>query len=153
MPAKDSIEIRVLSDPCHLCVVRAAISAAADRGGLEEPERDKLVLATDEAMSNVIRHGYGGRTDSPIAVTLSKINENGRAGIQVVIEDESGTVDVSRIRRRSLDEVRPGGLGVNIIYDSIDEVDYAPRPGDVGLRLTLRQFSAANAVSKPKECH
>ncbi|MEX2215911.1 MAG: ATP-binding protein [Phycisphaeraceae bacterium] len=140
MSEKDSVEIHVLSDPCNLCVVRAAVSAAADRFGLDEPARDKVVLAVDEAMTNVIRHGYKQRTDGAIDVTLSRVRDNGRSGIQVVIEDEVGPVDVERIARRSLDEVRPGGLGVNIIYESFDQVEYSPRPDAVGLKLTLRKY-------------
>jgi anti-sigma regulatory factor (Ser/Thr protein kinase) len=54
-----------------------------------------------------------------------------------MIEDEAEQVDPCTIKSRCLDEVRPGGLGVHIIREVMDEVAYECRSGGVGMRLTM----------------
>ena len=141
------IQIRLLSDPNLLCVVRAAVEAAAGKFGLGHEDSDRLELAVDEALTNVIRHGYGGRTDQSICVTLAPVRHEGAAGVEVVIEDESGKVDLDRIRGREFDEVKPGGLGVSIIREACDVCDYQQRSDGRGLRLMLRKFARSGAAS------
>jgi len=138
------IQIRIESDPNHLCVVRSAVETAAGRFGLPSTDCDKLVLAVDEAMTNIIRHGYGGRTDQPIVVTLSPAARNGRAGVQVVIDDETGITDLTRIQARRTAQLQPGGLGISIIQQAVEESDYQTRADGKGIRLTLRKFAAAD---------
>ena len=54
----------------------------------------------------------------------------------IVIEDEARQIDPAFIKGRELDDVRPGGLGVHIIREVMDVVEYESRDG-VGMRLTL----------------
>ena len=91
----------------------------------------------DEALCNIIRHGYEKRRDGPIWLSLwPSADGNGSAGITVVIEDEARQVDPCCIKGRDLEEIRPGGLGVHIIKEVMDEVRYEKRD-KVGMRLTL----------------
>jgi hypothetical protein len=57
-------------------------------------------------------------------------------GLRIVIEDLGRQTDPGAIKGRDLDDVRPGGLGVHIIREVMDEVVYEKRPGG-GMRLTL----------------
>src|SRR4051812_20580693 len=107
MPIEPHIEIRLLSQPRYLSVARAAVEAAAVKMGLPH-EASRITLAVDEALTNVIRHGYGGREDRPIWVKLAPLTVGGRAGMEVLIEDESAPIDLKRIEGRPLDEIRPG---------------------------------------------
>jgi anti-sigma regulatory factor (Ser/Thr protein kinase) len=138
------IEIRIDSDPQFLCVVRSAVEKAAATFGLPQSDCDRLVLAVDEALTNIIRHGYGGRSDQPIWITLSPVHNNGAPGVEVVIDDETRDVDLQSIKARSLDQVRPGGLGVSIIQQSVDECAYQCRADSQGIRLTLRKFASSS---------
>ena len=142
MPDHAPIQIRVDSDPVHLCVVRSAVETAAENFGLPEGDCDKLVLAVDEAMTNIIRHGYHGKSDQPIWVTLSPVNQNGRVGIEVVIDDETEHVDPAAIKPKPRDPTKPGGLGVAIIQQSVDQCAYQCRSEGKGIRLTLRKFAS-----------
>ena len=57
---------------------------------------------------------------------------------RILIEDEAEQVDPEEIQPRSLDEIRPGGLGVHIIREVMDEARFERRPGsDVGMRLEM----------------
>lgn len=142
MHSPGPIQVRIDSDPVHLCVVRSAVETAAHRFGLSSVDCDRLVLAVDEAMTNIIRHGYGGRTDQPIWVTLSPAQQDGRAGIEVTIEDETQGVDLSSIKPRAKDLTEPGGLGVSIIRQAVDSCEYQRRTDANGVCLTLRKYAS-----------
>jgi len=130
------VDIRILSQPRYLCVVRAAVNAAIERYGFDEAACAQFMLAVDEAVTNVIRHGYDGAEDRPIWVRLRPVDADGRDGFTIVIEDEARHVEPEIIRGRDLADVRPGGLGVHIIRQVMDGVEYTKRP-EGGMRLTM----------------
>jgi anti-sigma regulatory factor (Ser/Thr protein kinase) len=145
------IELRIMSEPRWLCVVRAALDTALAKLGVVEAVRGLVTLAVDEAVTNVIRHGYEGRSDKPIWVRFAAMNGASPA-FRIVIDDEGRQVDPDKIRGRDLENVRPGGLGVHIIRQVMDEVAYTARP-EGGMRLTMVKHycRAANDASSNNE--
>lgn len=129
------IELRFRSCPTNLAAVRGCVESLAASAGFGDEWRFRIVLAVDEALANVIRHGYCGRTDGEIHLRAS-IPPGG--GIRLEIEDECPTVDPASIRDRNLEEVRPGGLGWPIIRETFDRHEWRPR-GDVGMYLLLER--------------
>lgn len=147
------IRVQMVSDPTYLSGARDLVSAVARRLGFTEEGCGQIALAVDEALCNVIRHGYERRKDGPIWISLWPLAaENGSGpGIRIVLEDEAKQVDPSVIKSRDLDEVRPGGLGVHIIKQVMDEAVYEKRDG-AGMRLTLvKRRGAAGAEVKAKD--
>jgi len=130
------IDLRLVSHPRYLCVARAAVAAAVEKYGFGQETVGQVMLAVDEAVSNVIRHGYDGAEDQPVWIRVSPTTPQGEAGFTIVVEDEGRQVDPACIRGRELDEVRPGGLGVHIIRNVMDEANYTRRPNG-GMRLTM----------------
>lgn len=148
LPPPD-ISIQMVSDPTYLSGARDLVSAVARRLGFTEEGCGQIALAVDEALCNIIRHGYDRRKDAPIWINLWPLPAvNGAAaGIRIVLEDEAKQVDPCTIKSRDLDEVRPGGLGVHIIQQVMDEAKYERRER-AGMRLTLvkrRQDSKVEA--------
>ncbi len=91
-------------------------------------EIELIVLAVDEACSNIIQHGYGGDT-GPIAVTLDHSGNELRIGIR----DWAPTiVEPDRLCGRSLDELRPGGLGLHLMHCGVDQLQYRAPPTEGG---------------------
>lgn len=133
------IEIRIDSDPKHLCVVRAAVEQAAMRSGFDEKQAGQIMLAVDEALTNIIRHGYKGACDKPIWIKLRTVAGRDR-GLEIVIEDQAADCDPATFRGRDLDDIRPGGLGTHIIRSTMDSTEYTRRPGGEGIRLTMRRY-------------
>lgn len=129
------VRVEMASDPLYLSGARELVAAVSRRLGFDELTCSQIALAVDEALANVICHGYGRQPDQPIWVSLWPLDGDVPA-IKIVIEDEARQVDVSTIKGRSLDDIRPGGLGVHIIQEVMDEVHYEPREG-TGMRLTL----------------
>ena len=135
------IVIRLSSQPRNFCAVRAAAEAAALAWQVDEDSAGQVKLAVTEALANVTKHGYKGRTDRPICVRLAPEQRHGHPGLVITIEDECEDVDLGAIKSRPLDEIRPGGLGVHIIHQTMDEVEYTINPCGTGVRLRMCKFS------------
>jgi len=138
MTERPHIKVEMLSNPVYLAGVRDLVSVIAQRLGFGEADRAQIALAVDEALCNIIRHGYDRRIDCPIWLHIWPIaTDRGSVhGLRIVIEDEARQVEPHHIRGRDLDDIKPGGLGVHIIKEVMDEAVYEKRDGG-GMRLTL----------------
>jgi anti-sigma regulatory factor (Ser/Thr protein kinase) len=133
------MEVHLPSDPQRLPEVRERVRGWLAQDGWSEKQIGEIVLAVDEALSNVIRHGYGGRCDQQIHLHLGHAPAaNGTSDLEVRIRDHSERVDLSRICGRDLHDVRPGGLGVHLINAMMESVEYSHAPGG-GLLLVMRK--------------
>ena len=141
-PSKNLIELKINADPFYLCVVRKAVQRTAELVGMNEQDTDSLVLAVEEALTNVIQHGYGGACEQRIIIKLRQIVPDRKepAGLEVIIRDFGKQVDPKTISGRDLDNVRPGGLGVHIIRSVMDQIEYTPQPQG-GMRLRMVKYT------------
>lgn len=144
-PATPQIRVEMRSNPLYLSGAREMVSAVARRLGFADDACGQIALAVDEALCNVIRHGYQRDPNRPIWLSLypihdasanPSIGEGPTTALKIVIEDEAVQVDPAVIKSRDLEEVRPGGLGVHIIKTVMDEAVYERRER-AGMRLTM----------------
>lgn len=138
------VRLELTSEPELLSAVRALIGRISQRIGFSERECGQIALALDEALCNVINHGYGRRSDGRIWVSIWRSSDDPR-GIRIVLEDQGKQVDPESIKSRDLDEIRPGGLGVHIIRQTMDHVSYEKRDGG-GMRLTMMKRVGSHAA-------
>ena len=129
------IQMELKSDPRVLSGVRELVAAVCRRLAFEKASADQIALAVDEALANVICHGYARRPGNPIWISIHELQAD-KPSIKIVIEDEAPPVECCQIKGRDLEEIRPGGLGVHIIKEIMDEVIYEKRD-TVGMRLTM----------------
>jgi anti-sigma regulatory factor (Ser/Thr protein kinase) len=134
--ATEQVLVRINSDPAELPQVREEVRRVSVSAGFAEADVARLVLAVDEAIANVIKHGYEGRHDQPVEVQLCCVEEKGCCGVKCVVRDFGKQVPPETICGRCLDDVRPGGLGVHIIRSVMDRVCYAPARGG-GMQLEM----------------
>ncbi len=135
-PDGAAVCIELASNPAYLCSVRSMMGVVCRRIGFGDAATSKVVLAVDEALANVMKHGYERRLDGRIWLRAARETRETGEGIRVVIEDEGRQVDPCDIKSRDLEDIRPGGLGVHIIREIMDDVRYECRDGK-GMRLTL----------------
>lgn len=140
MSTTPSLEIEIRSDPCELLGVRDRVRRWTVANGWSETQVSEIVLAIDEAISNVIEHAYDGSLDHPIQLSMRTVpvEEDPRGGAEIRIRDFGRQVDPECIRSRPLDEVRDGGLGVYLIQSMMSSVEYTPA-NDRGMILLLRK--------------
>jgi anti-sigma regulatory factor (Ser/Thr protein kinase) len=130
------LHLEFYSRPGYLAVIRQMIDALCGRLGFTPAESSQICLAIDEALCNIIRHGYDSSPDGRIYLSVNEWLEEGV--LEFIIEDDAKQVDIDTIRSRDLDDVRPGGLGVHLISEIMDEVTYDHRPHG-GMRMTIRK--------------
>lgn len=108
---------------------------------------DHIILATEEALINIISYGYPGKKKGTIEISC--IPSAPKSGIRIVIKDRGvpfNPVDntskeipsSSNLLEKS--EGFPGGYGIHILIGLMDRVDY--RRLDGGNRLTLIKYFA-----------
>jgi anti-sigma regulatory factor (Ser/Thr protein kinase) len=137
----EPLKITITSNPAHIRVVRTAVETFSGRNGFTQTQAHQIGLAVNEALANVIEHGYQGNTDQTIHVSVEMVGEDRlpERGIRVVIRDFGQQVDPECIKSRDLDDIRPGGLGVHIMRTVMDKVVYRCLP-DGGMELTMLKY-------------
>ena len=121
------------SSPCSLAEVRAEARAFLTECGFDESPAELMVLALDEACTNIIRYAYA-HACKPVRLEMRRLPDR----IRFVLRDYGNSCDPEKIRSRALEDIRPGGLGVHIIRQAFDRVDYAPQRR--GTKLTLEKI-------------
>jgi serine/threonine-protein kinase RsbW len=109
------LKLELRSNPGMLCVVRGAMERLTEEFGFAAAECRSVTRAVDEALTNIMRHAYGGKGDRPIEMVCKYVSNRGGEGFEIVLTDEGSAVDPSKMRGRPLDEIKPGGLGLHFI--------------------------------------
>jgi phosphoserine phosphatase RsbU/P len=120
-------------EPAALGLVRGRLRAFLNASGFCEHESARIVLAIDEACTNIIRHAHRGEV-KPVRMSMERHGES----VEFVLEDRGEPCDPEAIQGRDLGDVRPGGLGVHIIREVFDLVEYTPLEEGTRLRLEKR---------------
>ncbi len=124
------IRLELRSDPRLLGTIRCLVRGWVEASGIVAEVADEVVLAIDEACSNAIRHSYQGRCDETVELTLRSDPEY----LEFEVCDRGVPCRPEHVERRPLkapdsDDVRPGGLGVQLMYEVFDEVRFSPAEG------------------------
>ena len=134
------LKLDLTSDPAELAKVRQVFRAWTAQHGWTEHQIADIVLALDEALSNVIRHAYDGEPNHKIEVRARALDDPVRGkGLEIRVRDFGKQVPLDKIHGRDLSDLRPGGLGVHIIRSVMASVEYFHAKGG-GMRLVMRKY-------------
>jgi anti-sigma regulatory factor (Ser/Thr protein kinase) len=149
-PSELLLELHLESNPEALCVVRATIQRATEVAHFPESDSRAIVRSVDEALANIIRHAYAGRKGLPIELSCSRLGNERDAktprGLEIVLKDSGAAPNPKKMKARPLHQVRPGGLGLHFIKESMDVVEFSRKNGKNLLRLVKYL-----APSKPEQ--
>jgi anti-sigma regulatory factor (Ser/Thr protein kinase) len=115
--------------------MRHALAQALDRLHIAPRERERLVLAVHEACTNVIRHAYRECPGGCIGLCVERV----RGQLRFRLRDRAPPVDPSCVKPRDLAECKPGGLGINIIDETMDRWRLRPLKHRAGNVLCMRR--------------
>jgi anti-sigma regulatory factor (Ser/Thr protein kinase) len=124
--ANDVAELRRLSE---------WIRAYAGEAGLDENLTYHVDLCLDEAVSNVIRHGYENGVRGTVTVSLELLDDRLRAVVADAGREFNPLRQAAPAAPTSLEDVRVGGFGIYLMRSYADRLEYL-RDGDRNI-LTL----------------
>lgn len=122
--ASHRIHIRIPAHPAHLKQIRAMTAKVAAAAGLAEKEAGSVILAVDEACSNIIKHCCKDDPTRSIDMTVTLDKDS----ICLTLVDNGRPFNIEFIKSRDIREIKPGGLGVHIIRQVMDVVEYSHTP-------------------------
>jgi serine/threonine-protein kinase RsbW len=125
--------------------LHAWIAGLASRHGIPGNLQFAMNLCLEEALSNIIQHGYGGQRDGSVTVRFT----TPRAGYFVyVVDDEApyfNPLDAPELPALSPHaEFRIGGQGLRLLRGFADTLEYEPTP--TGNRLRIGFSGTGSAV-------
>jgi serine/threonine-protein kinase RsbW len=136
-----------------LCLVRATIQRATEVVHFPEPESRAIVRSVDEALANVIRHAYKGRPGKSIEVTCRRLYKDREKkvllGLEIELADAGVPVNPKKLQGRPLEEIRPGGLGLHFMKQSMDVVEFRRKNGKNLLRM-VKYLASSQPEQKPE---
>src|SRR5437588_4726414 len=104
----------------NLALMRGCVRDFLNGYPFSEKERLLMVLGADEACTNIIRYAYRLRDDKLIALSMEGL----RKCVRMRLRDYGEQVTPHEMKGRSHGMIKPGGLGLYLIRNAFDEVDY-----------------------------
>lgn len=123
----------------NLTLVREFISSVISEVCSSQDKVDDVVLAVDEAVTNVIKHAYKFSPDGDILIKVKCSNEK----IEIQITDfglpfSPNSIPVPDLKKY-FKEKRVGGLGIFLMKSLMDDVNYKSVPN---------KFNQVNIIKK-----
>ena len=135
----DTAQVRDLND------MREFLEQAVLVLGGSEDDAGDLVLAVNEAVTNVLLHGYNGQP-GPVILCVEVANDD----LRVILTDAAPPFDPTRVPPPDIFlplEDRPlGGLGVHMMRQLTDELVYRALPDGNELAFVKRGALAGAAA-------
>jgi serine/threonine-protein kinase RsbW len=128
--------LTISSDLRLLGLARSFVEAVCRVAGFDEQATHAIVLATDEATNNIMRHAHRGRPDAPIQIQCYFTPE----GIEIHLLDEGAPFDIAAVPHLDPSELRIGGRGVFLMRTLMDEL------------TCQRRESCGNTLRMVKRC-
>lgn len=118
---KERIHLKVVSHPENLEHIRTVVADITSKANLSEKDSSSVILAVDEACSNIIKHSY--KNDYTQEIDLTILVE--KDALRISIIDKGIKFDISSVESRDINAVKPGGLGIYIIKQIMDTLEYS----------------------------
>lgn len=134
-------EISVKSRTENLSLIRDFVSSKTSDAGLAKDEIENVMLAVDEACTNIIKHAYNSFPDGEIVIKLEYNSDK----LLVTIIDHGSTFDPNGIPDPDLQKHyrngRVGGLGMFLMKTLMDDVKYITVPGKYNQVLLSKRIN------------
>lgn len=121
--------LKVKSRTENLSVIRDFVNSAALQMKIPKDIVENIILAVDEACTNIIKHAYNYSSDGDISI---KIKPSTSKFIVSVI-DNGISFEPEKIPKPDLQKYyrqkRVGGLGIYLMKSLMDDVKYISKPG------------------------
>ncbi len=124
------IAITIYSNPIFIPPLLSFLDSFLKTEDIEKEERKKIAIATEEAVTNIIKHSYENKKDKIIIVEI-KFNKD-LLSITLKHKGKSFSLDNNNIKvniNKILKEKKKGGFGLFIIKNFVDELEIGEKEG------------------------
>ena len=136
-----SNKLRVKSKTENLSVVRDFVSENALNAGINLATVENIMLAVDEACTNIIKHAYKSSPEGEIIINI----EYSKNKFTITIIDYGKSFEPDRVPLPDLQkyyrEHKVGGLGIYLMRSLMDDVKYTSVPGKYNQVLLSKNIS------------
>jgi len=141
---RTSPSLHIAAEVKNLSEIRRFVQETASALGLPPAMIPNVILAVDEAVSNVIAHGYQGQ-EGAIEIEVSREGD----ALVIRIRDEAPPFDPTIVPPPDvtlpLEQRIPGGLGIHLIRQIMDEMTHrVTHQGGNELTLVKRGIEGEN---------
>lgn len=124
--SETDLSMRVANDLKELVAIAERVDEFCSQHGIGPAVAYQVNLSLDELLTNTINYGYAD--DAPHEIRIDLRAEGGRLTIR--IEDDAKRFDFTESdpakadTTSSLDDRSPGGLGIFLVHEMMDSVNY-----------------------------
>ena len=123
----------------NLAAICEFVTSHSRKAGLSDSEVYDVELATNEAATNIIEHGYTGNPEGRIECSIDADEQN----VTIILRDWGTPFDPSDVPDKDFDvplkELGPRGAGLRLMKGTMDEVEFEQLSGDEN-RVTMRKY-------------
>ncbi len=136
------LRLRISSHLEQVAGAGRAVAEFARSVGLPSEASDELELAACEAVNNAIRHAYEGAPGRTVEILASPVAD----GIDVIVRDTGRALTKPLPTRGGFpmpggpSRLAGGGMGLQIMVETMDEVRYSSKDGVNELTLRKRRL-------------
>src|ERR1700676_579358 len=137
--AEDRLFLR--SQLSDMAQISPWVESLASRYAIPENIGFAINLCLEEAVSNIIRHGYGADSDSSVIVRFTTPKQ--KLFVFIVEDDARHFNPLDVLPPNAGGKLRVGGLGIHFLRHFANKLEYELTPTGNRLRIV---FSAANSA-------
>jgi serine/threonine-protein kinase RsbW len=135
--------LTIPSDLRLLALARAFVEAVCQVAGLDDRATNAVVLATDEATNNVMRHAHRDRPNAQLLIQCFVRDDR----VEIRLHDEGAPFDLAAVPFLNPAELRVGGRGVFLMRRLMDEITVEPREDHGNTLRMVKLLQHAEGVS------
>ncbi len=118
---EDEVVLTIPSDARMLKIARATVSHLCALMGFVNVDKNSVVLAVDEACSNIIKHAYGGQPAHPIELRCRMYPDR----LEVRLRDYGDKTDFTTLHAHGAADGTLKGFGLHLIRTLMDQVEFS----------------------------
>ncbi len=125
MKSAEILSKECVACPKELCGIRQEVASACHKLGYSNEACNAVVLAIDEACTNIIRYAYKDCSDGTILIEI--LRDENQAIFR--LHDHAPKVSTDCLKVKKSDPLKPGGLGIMLIRKVMDSVEFIDTDG------------------------
>lgn len=135
-------ELSVAADAVGLGMASAWLAKSGSEHEVPKDQIRRLDLCLNESIANIIAHGGPTAVETPVILEINLTRHSGAGELSLTVSDGGAPFDPlahhAKPRPKNLEEAQPGGLGLMMMHEFSDSLDYRYVEGRNQTTFTIR---------------